>query len=106
MQIDMRSFAKGAVAFAASGALTDSVAAQVGAAAASTRQPAMASIQAYADAHRSWFGLPGLTLGVTSPSGFATVIHSGYSNAEVKRPISGETLFQIGSITKVFTAAL
>ena len=61
-------------------------------------------IGAYAEAHRRFFGLPGLTLGVTTPAGAGTVLHFGHANLEARSPISPDTLFQIGSISKVMTA--
>lgn len=105
MHIDRRGFTKGALALAAAGAAN--VAGAVRAAGTvSARAQALAAIQAYADAHRRFFNLPGLTLGVTSPSGFNWVTHSGFANAEARTPITPDTLFQIGSISKSFTAVL
>ena len=101
MHIDRRGFAKGALALAATSTLAGRAAAQL-----APQAQAMAAIQAYADAHRRWFNLPGLTLGVTSPSGFASVIHSGFANADARTPIAPDALFQIGSISKSFAALL
>jgi CubicO group peptidase (beta-lactamase class C family) len=67
---------------------------------------AMAAIRTYAEAHRNWFGLPGLTLGVTSPGGFSSVVDVGFANLAARSAITPPTLFQIGSISKSFTAAL
>ena len=103
MDIDRRGFAKGAFALVASSALGGRADAQL---APAPHANAMAAIQAYADAHRRWFNLPGLTLGVTSPSGFEAVIHSGFANADARTPITPDTLFQIGSISKSFAAFL
>ena len=105
MHIDRRGFTTGALALAATTTLGGRAAAQL-ASAPSTQAKAMAAIQAYADAHRRWFNLPGLTLGVTSPSGFEAVIHSGFANADARTPITPDTLFQIGSISKSFAAFL
>jgi CubicO group peptidase (beta-lactamase class C family) len=52
------------------------------------------------------WGLPGLTLGLTAPDGFATVQNFGFANADAHTPIGPDTLFQIGSITKCMVAAL
>lgn len=68
--------------------------------------PAIEAIRAHAEAHRRAFGLPGMTLGLTAPNGFATVLDFGYANAEARTPITPNTIFQIGSITKVMTAAV
>jgi len=105
MQIDRRSFTKGAMALAASGALGGRAAAQL-APALSPQQRAMGAIQDYAEAHRRWFGLPGMTLSVTSPGGFSSVVNTGFANLDAQTPITADTLFQIGSISKSFTGAL
>jgi CubicO group peptidase (beta-lactamase class C family) len=68
--------------------------------------PAIEAIRAYGEAHRRYFGLPGMTLGLTAPNGFSTVLDFGYANADARTPIGPDTLFQIGSISKVMTAAL
>ena len=67
---------------------------------------AFAAIRAYAQAHLDHFRLPGLTLGVTTPAGFSTVMNFGFANADARTPITPDTLFQIGSISKLTTAAL
>jgi D-alanyl-D-alanine carboxypeptidase len=67
---------------------------------------ALAAIRAYGESHRAWFDLPGMTLGLTTPDGFATVLDFGYADREAHTPIAAGTLFQIGSITKVMTAAI
>ncbi len=67
---------------------------------------ALEAIRAYGEAHRNYFGLPGLTLGLTMPDGFATVLSFGFANRDSERPIGPDTLFQIGSITKSMVAAL
>jgi CubicO group peptidase (beta-lactamase class C family) len=105
IQIDRRGFTTGALALAAASTLGGRAAAQL-APALSPQARAIAAIQAYADVHRRWFNLPGLTVGVTSPSGFASVIHSGFANADARTPVTPDTLFQIGSISKAFAGAL
>jgi CubicO group peptidase (beta-lactamase class C family) len=68
--------------------------------------PAIEAIRAYGEVHRRAFGLPGMTLGVTTPDGFSTVLDFGLASLEDRRPITPDTLFQIGSISKVMTANL
>ena len=68
--------------------------------------PALAAIRTFGDAHLRYFGLPGMTLGVTTPDGFSTVMNFGFADRDTRRPIAPDTLFQIGSITKLMTAAL
>jgi D-alanyl-D-alanine carboxypeptidase len=102
MQLSRRAFTTGAVAAA--------VGSRTGATALAQGRPdlsaALAAIGAYAEAHRSYFNLPGLTLGVTTPDGFATVLNFGFASADARTAISPDTLFQIGSISKAMTAAL
>ena len=47
-----------------------------------------------------------MTLGITAPNGFSTVLNFGYADREARAPIAADTLFQIGSISKVMTATL
>ena len=105
MLIDRRGFAKGAAAFAAGGAFAGKAAAQ-NLFAGAPQARAIAAIRDYAEAHRRYLNLPGLTVGVTSPSGFSTALSVGFEDAETRAPIGHDTLFQIGSISKSFTSAL
>jgi CubicO group peptidase (beta-lactamase class C family) len=102
MEISRRGFTAGA--FGA--ALSPLVPARAFAQAPGQFAAAVAAIGAYAEAHRRQFSLPGLTVGLTAPGGFGTVLNFGYANADARAPITGETLFQIGSISKVMTAAV
>ena len=102
MELSRRDFTGGAMAVALGSQLVGPALAQ-----ANPRlSAALDAIRAYGETHRRFFGLPGLTLGLTTPDGFATVLNFGYSNADARTPITAETLFQIGSISKVMTAAL
>ena len=67
---------------------------------------ALAAIRSFGDAHLQHFGLPGLTLGVTTSDGFSTVLNFGYANADARTPITPDTLFQVGSISKLMNAAM
>ncbi len=67
---------------------------------------ALQSTGAYAEAHRRFFGLPGLTLGLTVPGNAGAVPNFGHANLDARSPITPDTLFQIGSISKVMTALL
>jgi CubicO group peptidase (beta-lactamase class C family) len=67
---------------------------------------AVAAIRAYGEAHRAYFGLPGMTLGLTTPDGFSTVLDFGFANRDSRAAITPNTLFQIGSISKSLVAAL
>lgn len=102
MEISRRAFAGGALTFA----LGSQLPARAFAQARPDLTAALAAIRTYGEAHRTWFGLPGMTLGVTTPDGFSTVLDFGYANADARTPIAPDTLFQIGSITKVMVAAV
>ena len=67
---------------------------------------ALAAIRQYGEAHLRHFGLPGMTLGVTTPGGFGTVMDFGYAAAETRAPITSDTLFEVGSISKLINAAV
>jgi D-alanyl-D-alanine carboxypeptidase len=67
---------------------------------------AVAAIQAYGEAHRRYFNLPGLTLGLVTPDGQRTVLNFGYANPDARSLITPNTRFQIGSISKVMVAAI
>src|SRR5690349_7711773 len=99
MTISRRAFSSGALALAAS--------ARLGAATPSSRPTltaALNSIRSYGEANLRHFSLPGMTLGLTAPNGFATALHFGTADTATRAPITPDTLFQIGSITKVMTA--
>lgn len=103
MKISRRAFSSGALSLAVGSQLPSSALAQQ----RPTLAAALQAIRAYGDAHLRYYGLPGMTLGVTAPNGFATVINFGDTNRETLAPIppiAPGALFQIGSITKVMTA--
>jgi CubicO group peptidase (beta-lactamase class C family) len=102
MPITRRGFTGGAIGLALSSQLPSRTFAQ----ARPDLSATLAAIRAYGEAHLRYHGLPGMTLGLTTPDGFATVIDLGYANLDARTPIRPDTLFQIGSISKVMTAAL
>ena len=67
---------------------------------------AVDAIRDYGARHLVHFRLPGMTLGLTAPNGLSTVLNFGFADREARRPITPDTLFEVGSITKVMTAAL
>lgn len=67
---------------------------------------AVAAIRAYGARHFVAFGLPGMTLGLSTPGGVPIVLNFGFANRETHQAIGPDTLFEIGSITKVMTAAV
>jgi CubicO group peptidase (beta-lactamase class C family) len=102
MDITRRGFTRGAVGLALGSQLASTAFAQ----APAGLEPALAAIRAHGETHLRYFGLPGMTLGLTMPDGFSTVLNFGFANADSRAPITPDTLFQIGSISKVMTAAV
>ena len=101
-----RGFAGGALGVAV-GALGMPFAGRLGAAPSpGAFDSAIAAIGAYAEQHRTYFNLPGLTLGLTVPGGPQLARQFGVAEAGARTPITDETLFQIGSISKLLSAAL
>ncbi len=73
-------------------------------AASPTRADALAAIAAYAPRALAEQGAPGMSLAVTDASGDVRTLTYGYANVDAKRPVTPETRFPIGSITKSMTA--
>ncbi|HZZ30644.1 MAG TPA: serine hydrolase domain-containing protein [Phenylobacterium sp.] len=65
---------------------------------------AIADIRAYAHQHMVAYGLPGLTLCSVAPGGAAAFLRFGYAEVGSKALLTPDHLFQIGSISKSFTA--
>jgi len=101
MLISRRAFTGGALSFALGSQLAAPAFAQDPRLAA-----ALVAIRSYGEAHVAYFGLPGMTLGVTTPGGLNTVLNFGFANRDSRAPITPDTLFQIGSISKSLVAAL
>ena len=101
--ISRREFTTGVVGVAAAAPFSTPLLAQ---APAPSIEAAIAAIRAHADAHMRYFALPGMTLGLTAPNGFSTVLNFGYAEVETRAPIGPDTLFQIGSISKMMTAVV
>ena len=102
MAITRRAFTAGALSAALSARLAAPAFAQGSPALAG----AIAAIRAHGEDHLRQFDLPGLTLGLTTPDGFSTVLDFGFANRDSRAPITPDTLFQIGSISKSMTAAV
>ena len=67
-------------------------------------QKALKALAAYADLHRAEWGIPGMTLAVVTRDGFEGVVTSGLADVDKNIPVGPDHLFQIGSISKMFTA--
>ena len=65
---------------------------------------ALEDIRVYAARHVAAYGLPGLTLAVVVPGGAVALMRLGSANVETREPVGPDHLFQIGSISKSFTA--
>lgn len=65
---------------------------------------ALQPLRDYMEQQRAAWGLPGMTLAVVTRDGFEGVVTSGTADLEQKIPVGPQHLFQIGSISKMFTA--
>src|SRR5215212_9616141 len=102
MIVSRRAFTAGALSFAAAAQVSRPAAAQ-------SRQAltaALGAIRAYGERHLGYFGLPGMTLGLIAPTGERAVMNFGYANLDARTPITPDTLFQIGSISKAMVAVV
>src|SRR6476619_2889644 len=100
MIVSRRTFTGGALSFAIGSQVAPPAFAQSG----PDLTGALSAIRAYGEAHRSYFNLPGMTLGLVTPAGQRTILNFGHANADARTPITSDTLFQIGSISKVMVA--
>jgi len=65
---------------------------------------AYARIDAYVAREMRDQGIPGMSLALTDRNGLLRVATYGYSDIKLKKPVTPETEFEIGSISKSFTA--
>ncbi len=65
---------------------------------------ALKLIEAYMAEHRAAWGFPGMTLAVVTRDGFTGYAQSGLADVERGIEVRPDHLFQIGSISKMFTA--
>ncbi|MFF3981235.1 serine hydrolase domain-containing protein [Streptomyces sp. NPDC001828] len=59
-----------------------------------------------ADQFRTWWPVPGIAISVVDGTGESAFVTAGFANAERGAPVSRGTRFEIGSISKTFTAFL
>lgn len=64
----------------------------------------LAEIDRLAERELADTGLPGMAIGLTGPDGPPEVRTYGFADLAAGRPIEPDTLFEIGSIGKTFTA--
>jgi len=55
---------------------------------------------------RAWWPVPGIAISVVDGTGESAFVTAGFANAESGTPVSRRTRFEIGSISKTFTAVL
>ncbi|WP_394760925.1 serine hydrolase domain-containing protein [Phenylobacterium sp.] len=65
---------------------------------------ALGDIRAYAARHMAAYSLPGLTLTVVGPDGLTAYMRFGHADLDRREPVRPDHLFQVGSISKSFTA--
>ena len=65
---------------------------------------ALEDIRAYAEQHMAAYGLPGLTLSIVGPEGLTAFMRFGHADLAQRMPVGPDHLFQVGSISKSFTA--
>jgi D-alanyl-D-alanine carboxypeptidase len=92
------------LATAAGAAPDPATAVSVEGASAGRYAAAIEDIRAYAAEHMAVYGLPGLTLSLVAPDGITAFMRFGHAEAESRAPLRADHLFQVGSISKSFTA--
>lgn len=65
---------------------------------------ALKALASYVERHRAEWGIPGMTVAVVTRDGFEGLVRSGFADVDKKIPVGPDHLFQIGSISKMFTA--
>lgn len=61
-------------------------------------------LEAWLEAQRVYHELPGLSIGIVHDQTLLWARGFGWADVERRRPATPDTLFRIGSITKLFTA--
>jgi len=74
------------------------------AATAPTLAQTLDAIEAYAPVALARQGAPGMSVAIVERDGVLRILSIGYANRETKQPVTPQTRFGIGSITKSFTA--
>lgn len=106
MDVNRRIFLGSAVALAgaaSSGAASAARAVQMEGGGKAEKR-ALKLIEAYMAEHRAAWGIPGMTLAVVTRDGFTGFAQSGLADVERGIEVRPDHLFQIGSISKMFTA--
>ncbi len=69
-------------------------------------EAAFAVIDELVEEERVKEGIPGIAVGITDRNGLLHVLTSGYSEIQCKKPVTRETPFHIGSISKSFAGVV
>lgn len=102
MALNRRTFIGGAAVAATLAASAEAKPRSVGGGKAEAK--ALKALEAYAALHRAEWGIPGITVAVVTREGFEGFVTSGLADVDKKIPVGPDHLFQIGSISKMFTA--
>lgn len=104
MDLDRRMFVGAGAALAAAGSAGAARANVRALGADRAKTSALGALQDYVEAHRTGWGLPGMTFCVVDRAGFSGFITNGWADVERRIPVRAEHQFHIGSITKMMTA--
>lgn len=102
MELDRRAFMGGAML--ATGWLAACQKAGTAPVAPAPSGDVLGPLREYMEQHRAAWGLPGMTLAVVTRDGFEGVLTSGLADMERDVAVGPDHLFQVGSISKMFTA--
>lgn len=102
MHVNRRTFIGGAALAAGLAASAEAKRASVGGGKAEAK--ALKRLEAYAELHRAEWGIPGMTVAVVTRDGFEGFVTSGLADVDKEIPVGPDHLFQVGSISKMFTA--
>lgn len=104
MTINRRTFIGAGAALAGAALASTRAQAQRVSGGGAAERAALETLQTYMGQHRSAWGIPGMTLSVIAPGGFEATLTSGLADVGRRAPVTPDTVFQVGSITKMMTA--
>jgi CubicO group peptidase (beta-lactamase class C family) len=102
MNVDRRIFIGGAAL--AAGIAASAEAKTIAEGGGKAHAKALRALDNYVAQHRAAWGVPGMSVVVVDRDGFAGYVTSGLADVDRKIPVSPDHLFQVGSISKMFTA--
>jgi len=104
VQINRRTFLGGAALATGVGIAANAARASQYAGGSKSQRKSLKLLESYIAEHRAAWGIPGMTLAVVTREGFSGFVQSGLANVEKEIEVRPDHLFQIGSISKMFTA--